>query len=539
MDRVGWADEEVQAIIAQEFVPVRVDTDRRPDINQRYNLGGWPTTAILTPTGEVLTGGTYIPPDELKQILKDVVRIYHSRKAEIYAEILKGRSKREKHLPTGGELNEETAEKATAEIEKAIMRSFDPVYGGFGVAPKFPAFDPLESCLNRATTTGDQRFKNIVMQTLNAIATGGLWDAVEGGFFRYATQEDWSSPHYEKMLEDNARFVEILARAGEVLAQDLFKERARQTLAYLKKTLKDPRTGFYWGSQDADEEYYALDTAEERAKVRAPAIDHTVYVGWNALMAGALIRAGLFLNDPELRQEGVALTEALARKMWDGGHRLVHCWNGEMVTLDYLNDYVLMAEVLFEAFEETGDPKYVTFLEELLARAKEALWDENVGAYRDTSVRQDAVGQEEEPRYPLGDNSRMALLLARWSALSGSQEAEADGLRILGAFQHLIAPYGIFAAPYAEAVRVYLRGPAHIVVTGGNDGATEARLILVARKWGAPGKVVIHGSAVPHFAGAEVSGISGPAALVCLRKSCLPPIRDAEALKQLLAAHVP
>jgi uncharacterized protein YyaL (SSP411 family) len=540
MDENGWADEEVQEIIAREFVPIRVDTDRRPDINQRYNLGGWPTTAILTPTGEVLTGGTYIPPDDLKRTLRDIVRVYHSRKADIYAEVLRRRGKREELHPSGGELTEETAKQARAEIEKAMMRSFDPVYGGFGVAPKFPALDPLEYSLNRATTTGDERFRNIALQTLKAMATGGLWDPVEGGFFRYATREDWTVPHYEKMLEDNARLVEILSRAGHEFSETLLKERSRVTMSYLRRTLRDKETGFYFGSQDASEEYYALTSLEERMRAGAPAIDRTVYVGWNALTARALLRAGLFWDDPESRAEGLRLADALLDRIAEEGP-LAHCWNGPSLALDYLEDYVWLAEALMEAFEETGSSKYVARLEALFGRARQILWDEERGAYRDIPARSDAPGREQEPRYPLSENSRMAVLLARWSALTGTEEAHAQNGRIAGAFQRVFPAYGIFSSSYAEALAARSAGAARIVVVADRNmlGANDAggALEIAARNWGSPAKIVIPARAV-EFAGAEASTVTGPAALVCFGRVCLPPVRDPDALRKALTAHL-
>src|SRR5579875_3527969 len=171
MDETSYSDPEVIETINERFIPIRVDNDRRPDVNARYNMGGWPTTAILTPEGDPITGGTYIPPSQLKRTLDQVAELYKTHKAE-------------------------------------IADGFDPEYGGFGYEPKFPQTDALELLLleyrrSRALGSPDERLYNMLAKTALGMARGGMYDHVEGGFFRYSTTRDWSVPHFEKMAEDH------------------------------------------------------------------------------------------------------------------------------------------------------------------------------------------------------------------------------------------------------------------------------------------------------------------------------------------------
>ncbi|MFQ5552512.1 MAG: thioredoxin domain-containing protein, partial [Thermoplasmata archaeon] len=259
MDETSYADDEIIQLINDDFVPIRVDIDRRPDIRERYNFGGYPTTAFLNGEGEIISGGTYIPPDQMKRALVQIKTHFektggavdhtHRRPPEVDVE-----------APQGG-LSEEIYEETLGHL----LQQYDEMYGGFGGAPKFPQPDVLDLALYHYQASGNDYFRKLVEKSLDGMAGGGMYDSVEGGFFRYSVTRDWSEPHFEKMLDVNVGLLRNYLHAYAVLGKEAYREVAEDVLRYLEASLRDPKDGF-WGSQDADEEYYAL-PLEKRQKL--------------------------------------------------------------------------------------------------------------------------------------------------------------------------------------------------------------------------------------------------------------------------------
>ena len=304
MDETSYSDPRVIAAVNEHFVPIRVDNDRHPDVNRRYNMGGWPTTAFLAPSGDVLTGATYLPPEQMLESLARVKAFFDANQAKITA--LEGECATDGDGSTraqlaGLPLSAEGALDAlegdpdvpgdiSTEVAVQVVRAFDPMSGGLGAEPKFPqpdvygfmlaygllrgAGDPDHVPEGGSALLRPARVHEVVRATLTAMASGGLYDAVEGGFFRYATQRDWSVPHYEKMLEDNARLIRLYAEASLNAADhdlgdpDLYRRTAAGAVDYLLATLWREEASAFGGSQDADEHYYGLD-ADGRAKLAA------------------------------------------------------------------------------------------------------------------------------------------------------------------------------------------------------------------------------------------------------------------------------
>src|SRR5207244_2444516 len=277
MDETTYSHPGVIDIINREYVPVRVDNDVRPDINQRYNMGGWPTTAFLTASGDILTGGTYLPPDQMASSLIRVADYYRANQTDIASRVLEARKRAAGVARSVGELEPGLVDT----ILDAVKSAYDPEYGGFGNAPKFPQADAILLLLEQSVLRSDEELRRMAVHTLEQMTGGGTYDHVEGGFFRYSTTQDWSVPHFEKMLEDHAGLLSALALTGQAEILD-------DAVRYLDTVLRDPATGLYAGSQDADEEYYARD-AEGRAQLAAPYVDRRVYVAWNCALAVAFL----------------------------------------------------------------------------------------------------------------------------------------------------------------------------------------------------------------------------------------------------------
>ena len=227
MDRTTYADPEVAAIVHKRFVPIRVDADRRPDINDRYNLGGWPTTAFLTPHGALITGGTFVAASSMPAVL--------TRVAAEFARMA-GNAKTEPAATTRDATAADGPEDL-AELIEGIVSSFDERCGGFGIEPKFPHTPPLHLAIALFRDSGDRRWQMIVERTLDAMADGPLWDRDAGGFFRYATTRDWQLPHREKLLETNAALLRICAESAVAFGRVVDRDRCASIARFITTTL--------------------------------------------------------------------------------------------------------------------------------------------------------------------------------------------------------------------------------------------------------------------------------------------------------------
>src|SRR5450830_832687 len=237
MDETTYSHAGIIDLINRDYVPIRVDNDVRPDINQRYNMGGWPSTAFLTSSGDILTGATYLPPDQMADALSKISAYYRANQPEIATRVLEARKRSGSAVARGeGQLDGGLVDS----ILEAVTAAYDPEYGGFGNAPKFPQTDAILLLLEQAQLRSDPELHQMAVHTLEQMAGGGTYDHVEGGFFRYSTTQDWSVPHFEKMLEDHAGMVSAVALAGMDDALD-------STTRYLDTILRDPKTGLYAG----------------------------------------------------------------------------------------------------------------------------------------------------------------------------------------------------------------------------------------------------------------------------------------------------
>ena len=290
MDETTYSDPEIIKIINENFIPVRVDVDQRPDIAERYNFGGYPTFAFLNSRGDIILGGTYVPPEQFKEILKEVVELaknedLNKETTSVIQSIFK---------PSETEPNQ----KVIWDILDLVTTMYDRVYGGFGVQPKFPIPDALLFLENMYVLTNQQGIKTMVCKTLNNIVNG-LFDKEEGGFFRYSVTRDWSTPHYEKMLDTNSNLLLIYSIAFALFHEEKYLKIANKTFEYILNKLYDKNEKLFYGSQDADEEYYKL-SLSERKKVKEPIVDKTFYAYQNSLCADSILRFGIITKNKEL-----------------------------------------------------------------------------------------------------------------------------------------------------------------------------------------------------------------------------------------------
>ncbi|HEX6539931.1 MAG TPA: thioredoxin domain-containing protein [Candidatus Dormibacteraeota bacterium] len=252
----------IAEVMNRDFVNIKVDREERPDVDGIYmqavqgmtGRGGWPMTVFLTPEGVPYYGGTYFPPEDrmgmpgLPKVLRAAADAYRTRRAEIDTAGARMRDALQPaRLPAGEELSGAQLDKAAT----ALVQQTDRRHGGFGEAPKFPHPMALDLMLRRYRVTQDEAVLDAAGLTLDAMARGGLFDQVGGGFHRYSVDGHWGVPHFEKMLYDNAQLAPVYLHAYQLSGREDMLETATRTLDYLAREMRLPEGGFA-ASQDAD-----------------------------------------------------------------------------------------------------------------------------------------------------------------------------------------------------------------------------------------------------------------------------------------------
>jgi uncharacterized protein YyaL (SSP411 family) len=438
MDETTYSHAGVIDLINREYVPIRVDNDVRPDINQRYNMGGWPSTAFLTSSGDILTGATYLPPDQMADALTRVAGYYRTSQPEIASRVLEARKRAASTVArSAGSLDDSIVNS----ILDAVTNAYDPQYGGFGNAPKFPQTDAILLLLEQSQVRSDPSLRDKAVHTLERMSEGGTYDHVEGGFFRYSTTQDWSVPHFEKMLEDHAGLVSSLALAGLDSVLD-------STTTYLDRVLRHPKTGLYAGSQDADEHYYSMD-AEERAQRPGPYVDQRVYTSWNAALAVSYLEADRRRDRPGLREHAGKLLERLFKDAYRRGEGMNHSAG----VGGQLPDQVWSLWAALRAHQAGLGDQWLPAAVDLASHIEERYGDPNLGGYFDHAAG-DELGRLAEPIKPLVENSTAAMALVELQILKGDPEAPFldRARRALESVAALPRQYGLMAAVFARAL---------------------------------------------------------------------------------------
>jgi uncharacterized protein YyaL (SSP411 family) len=454
MDETTYSDSGVARLIEDKFVPIRVDRDQRPDIDKRYNMGGWPTTAFLTPDGEVLTGGTYISPSQMIALLEHTSSFYQKNKGNIKFRI-KEREKQKPEPPPATGLGNEAFLSIIDDLTLTIASQFDPIYGGFGNAPKFPHSGALRLALLHYLRQGHEAALNIVKKTLTQMQNGGIYDKEEGGFFRYSTTRDWSIPHYEKMCEDNAQLLINCLEAYQFTGDDTFRDTAKGIMAYVNSKLSDQENGGFYGSQDADEIYYKLNL-RERQKRTAPRIDQTLFVNWNAMMGSAYMSASVVLDDSSYREFALKTVNMLLETSFSSKNGVFHYIIGGKSHLSgLLTDQGYLMKCLIDCYQTTADRKFLDKAESIANFLLNNLWSDTGGFY-DKPKESRALGALKLLDKPLTENSVAACAFLRLHHYTGNQRYLDVARKTLEYFAPNIQRYGIMGAVYGLAVELYL-----------------------------------------------------------------------------------
>jgi uncharacterized protein len=452
MDDTSYRDPAVIEAVNERYVPVRVDNDERPDVNARYNMGGWPTTAFLAPDGTLLTGGTYIPPDQMRRALDQVAAFYTERKDDIAQQAQELRGVRASYDIAPPDVLQRSL---AGDYVASLRDAYDEEFGGFLGDMKFPQPEVHELLLAYWRVTNDARSYEIVAHTMRAMAHGGMYDPVEGGFFRYSTTRDWTIPHFEKMAEDHGGLLRVLAQLELWAPSKLVRDDLARTLGYVRTVLRDPKTGLFAGSQDADEDYYALPLEERRTR-EAPFVDRRSYSNWSAGLAGAFAWSGLALRDPALIEEAALALETLHERARDSGGLLYHVLgtDGEPRIRGLLGDQVAYVRALIDLYEANADARLLERAR-VHADATLAAFGAQDGGFYDR-VDADSLGRLEVPDRPIGENGLMAENLLRLATLTNEPRYRAEAERTLLLYANTFSRASSYAAPYVRALLRYL-----------------------------------------------------------------------------------
>ncbi len=457
MDRDTYGDPEIAALLNREYVPVRVDCDRRPDLDVRFNLGGWPTTAFLTPNGELLGGATYVARDQMKQLLVQLKAGYATNRHRIAEEI----ARRDEKIREALESQFSGVAQLTMEVfrktVRGIVSTHDGLHGGFGRAPKFPLVPSLRVVLVALHETQGPDFLQVMTKTLDAMGDRGMYDKQQGGFFHYVTNDTWTMPRFEKLTEDNAGLIRLYLDASLVTGLDKYRERALHALGWAKGKMLDAGRGVFYASQAADDEYYGASDAE-RARREAPPVDRTILVPSSAAMASAFLRAAEVTGDPEWGRIALRGLDWLLKECVRDG-TVAHYHDGAPRLTLLARDPIALASALLDAYDHTGESRWLSAAETMTEDVLRRFWSDVEKGIVDRAVDAIDRGDLARLRKNMADNSVAAENFARLWRITGADRHHKCAEKILMSYPDFQDSYGHPTAEYALAVDWVIRPP--------------------------------------------------------------------------------
>ena len=529
MDDTTYSDPDVVRFLNERFIPVRVDTDHRPDVNARYNVGGWPTTSFLTPHGGYIAGATYLPADQFLAMLDEVSRAYTERKPELYEQGNDIRRQRREHAARVAAGQEPDAALVDT-ITRRVAGTYDPSNGGFGTAPKFPAAPMLRLLLHRYRVTREPFFRVMLEKSLDAMVGGALHDQIDGGFFRFTMSADWTQPQHEKMAEDNIALANVLMDAGILLQRPDYSRCAGETIDYILSVLFDSEALAIRGSQGAHSDYFA-EPAPVRAAIPPPPVDPCSYAHLSAQASSMLFAAAWKLGRPELTDIAIKMLDAQVESATSG--RLSHVYPASGVASpqdgDLLVDwasFLLAALDGHDAAPVSGE-RYRQAAEYAAGILYERFLDGQRGGFFDIEDTPDRPGYLQVREKPLAENVAATLGMMRLSHITFEERYLHTAHHTLSAYVEANRDYGELAADYAVAVDRYLNPVVEVTVEG-RPGTPDANAMLAAAMELDSPNLLIKLATVEN-------GAAPAQAHVCLDTVCYPPVSDPSALADAVA----
>ena len=578
MEHESFEDDETARLMNDRFVNIKVDREERPDVDALYmdavvaltGHGGWPMTVFLTPDGAPFYGGTYYPPEprhgmpSFRDVLQAIAGLYREQRAAVTdtaGQLTEALTQAGKASPSREPLTEELL----GEAARALRRQFDPEWGGFGGAPKFPPASTLEFLL-RMHLRGDEQALPMVVKTLDAMAAGGMYDLVGGGFHRYSVDRAWLIPHFEKMLYDNALLASAYLHGWVVTGDEAYRRIVEQTLDYVRRELALPEGGFA-SAQDADtdgvEGLTFTWTAEEgvpaellepfedgRSVVRGeldeelrrrlfelrerrpkPLRDDKAIASWNGLLMAALAEAGRRLERRDYLEAAERLAEFLLGPLSDDEGRLLRTYReGQAKNTGFLEDYADVANGLYELHVATGELRWLEEANRLARLAVELFNDDERGGFfltpshgEELIARQKSFDDHPTP----SGNSMLAFVLLKLARIYGDDDLERRAIAVFRLLRDTLprAPHAFGHA--LSALDLHFSPPRELAIVG-PPSSDVARAALEPFQ---PNTVVAvgPGDGVPLLEGKGL--VDGkPAVYVCQNFACQAPVTDAAAV---------
>ncbi len=448
MERESFENEEVAALLNANFICIKVDREELPDVDQMYmdviqamtGSGGWPMTAILDPQKIPFFGGTYFPKDELLEVLQslsDAWKLQPERIKLIGQKVKNFLESRNQLSVDSIVLNESILKNA----HKKLLSLYDQLHSGFGTAPKFPPTMKLALLARIARRSGDTTSKKIIEKTLEAMARGGIYDHLGGGFHRYSTDRQWMIPHFEKMLYDQAALSKSYLEGFQITNNPFFEQVARGILDYVLKNMTGPNGEFY-SAEDADTEgeegtfylwlkdevklvlnknefkkfktYYSFSSGSNyefkekklnvihltntpnsrpyaipileklfrhRAKREKPFKDDKTITAWNGLMLGSFAKAFQVLGDDKYLKAAKKSALFLKENLDKNNSLLRRFRAGSAEHSGTLDDYAYLISGVIDLYESDFDSNWIQWAIELQKRQDNLLWDKESGGY--------------------------------------------------------------------------------------------------------------------------------------------------------------
>jgi len=612
MAHESFEDHATADVMNELFVNIKVDREERPDIDQIYmsalhhlgEQGGWPLTMFLTPAGEPFWGGTYFPKTArygraaFVDVLREVSRIFReepdkvSQNRDALMERLADRARPAGKVTLGARELDQYA--------RQIAGAVDPVNGGLRGAPKFPNAALYEMLWRAGVRNSDVRFFQLIEMTLERICEGGIYDHLGGGFSRYSVDERWLVPHFEKMLYDNAQLLEMLALAHQRSSNPLFRQRARETVAWLDREMTT-REGAFCASLDADSEgeegkFYVWSDAEiaailgatdaaffaqhydvtpegnfeghnilnrlkrlprsmddevrlslQRSKLLAvrekrirPGLDDKVLADWNGQMIAALVNAGVSLGEPGWIDRASQAFRFIATAM-TRDDRLGHSWReGRLLYPGLASDFAMMIHAALALFEATGDRSYLQQALVWQAALDRHYANPDNGGYFLTA--DDAEGLVVRPSSTADDatpnpNSVAAQNLVRLAALTGDTQWREKADRLFDGVLAGAADNLFSHAALLNALDLRIGG-AEIVVTGPDEDQQLTRAALAIPFIERTVLRAASAAALPasHPAQSKITGGPASAAFVCMAERCSLPVTHPDKIAEVVNA---
>ncbi len=445
MDEGALSDRENLALLNAYFISLRAENAKRPDIDARYNLNGWPTIAFFTPGGELLAAANFLPADDFKELLLNVYLAYQQKSA---AERVARTDAEAEPAKVSGAAR--TYQSMLAEITDSIMALADRQHGGYGSGQKFIQADANEFLLARYEQTKEPAFLDHVRLTLDRMRAGSIHDTAEGGYFRTTTGADWSQPHREKLLAEQAGLLANCLRVHRLTGLFEYAEMAEEIVGYLDGKLFDVATGAFFGCED----FLRYEGAKPAGTGEFfSIIDDCLYSDANALTVCAYLDAAAQLKRDDCKARALGILEFIWERCRSAESGIYHYYDGAPHVAGLLNDQAQVGTALVRAYLASGDGHYLerakTLADFIMTRLRNS-----VGGYFDI------ISASEHLKFPLTLIEQNGAAASFFLTLHRIISDESYGNAAKWAFLPFTAPLadqGVQAAAFGAAMNDWLR----------------------------------------------------------------------------------